>query len=85
MGRYKDGKVHHDYAAVEVDAVELTGAGDTFAVSLFIARQKLQGDMQAATRVAARLAAHSVTRIGVDSAPTKDEIKEALRKLKGDE
>jgi sugar/nucleoside kinase (ribokinase family) len=79
---YQQGQAHH-YDAVRVNAKELTGAGDTFAVSFFIAQHKLQGNMQRATRVAAKLASCSITREGAqESAPTPAEIQEALEKIK---
>jgi len=40
------------------------------------------GNMTAAIAIAAQLAAISVTRVGLDSAPTPDEIQQALEAIK---
>lgn len=67
----------HTYAAYPAEQVDPTGAGDVFATALHIARNQL-GDLWRALDVAARLAAHSVTRRGFTGAPTPDEVAEAL-------
>jgi sugar/nucleoside kinase (ribokinase family) len=66
------------YSAVKVDVVEPTGAGDVFATSLLSAWRALDGDIDAAILVAADLGARSVTRVGLESAPTPDEVSRAL-------
>ena len=73
------GEVRYDSLAVE--PVDLTGAGDVFAASLLGALPHLDGDVAAAVRLAGRLAAYSVTRAGLDSAPTQDEIKRELARI----
>lgn len=73
---YYNGEAYR-YTTPQVEVVHPTGAGDVFAASLLCAYQKL-GDWNAAAQVAAMLAAKSVTRLGLDSAPTVDEVKEAL-------
>jgi sugar/nucleoside kinase (ribokinase family) len=62
-----------DFAAIEVEQVGPTGAGDVFATALHIALDRL-GDLERAIQVAAYLAGRSITREGFDSAPTPDEI-----------
>ncbi len=69
------------YASLEVDARDLTGAGDVFAAALLGSLQRLNGDVPAAVRLAGRLAAYSVTRASLDSAPTKAEIERELNRL----
>ena len=58
----------------EVDA---TGAGDIFATAFF-ARLYATRDPWEAARFATHLAAFSVTRSGLDSIPTQEEIQECL-------
>jgi 1D-myo-inositol 3-kinase len=67
-----------DYPSPQVEMVHPTGAGDVFAASLLCSLRLLNGDMAAATRVAAHLAALSVTRVGLESAPTTQEVQAAL-------
>ena len=84
---YRDGEAI-PYAAVPVAAHHLTGAGDVFAASLLsclhILNQQnaVPGDkfahMQTAISVSAALAAISVTRAGLDSAPTPQEVQQTL-------
>ena len=76
----RDGGTHYHaggemrYASLEVVARDLTGAGDVFAAALLGSLQRLDGDVSAAVRLAGRLAAYSVTRASLDSAPTAEEI-----------
>ncbi len=56
-----------------VEAVDTTGAGDIFAAAFFIRLQHTQDPWEAA-RFATRLAAYSVTRRGLTSIPTPQEI-----------
>jgi sugar/nucleoside kinase (ribokinase family) len=67
-----------EYGTPEVEVVEPTGAGDVFAASLLSGLRVLRGDMDAAIRVAARLAATTVTRDGLEGAPTADEARDAI-------
>jgi len=65
------------YETPQVELVHPTGAGDVFAASLLCALH-LTGDMAFAIRIAAQLAATSVTRVGLDGAPTSDEVQSVL-------
>jgi sugar/nucleoside kinase (ribokinase family) len=56
-----------------VTQVDPTGAGDIFATAFFIAMASGAQPL-AATRFAACLAARSVTRVGLASAPRLDEV-----------
>lgn len=65
------------YAAYAADAqVDPTGAGDIFATALHIALHRL-GDIRRALRVATYIAGISVTRRGLASVPTPDEVARA--------
>lgn len=72
---YWNGDVRH-FPAPQVEEVESTGAGDIFA-ACFFARYQTTRDPWAAARFAVQLASRSVTRRGMDSIPTADEIKAA--------
>ncbi len=74
---YHDGQPT-DYTTLQVELVHPTGAGDVFAAGLLSSLHVLHGDYLAATQVAARLAAISVTRMGLESAPTAVEVQAAL-------
>jgi sugar/nucleoside kinase (ribokinase family) len=65
-----------DYAAFPAETTHPTGAGDVFAAALLCGSQ--HHDMAAALRLAARLGAISVTREGLESTPTPEEVREAL-------
>lgn len=69
------------FSSPQVKLVHPTGAGDVFAASLLSALHLTNYDFAAATRVAAHLAAHSVTRVGLESAPTEHEVNEALAQI----
>ena len=60
--------------AYELDA---TGAGDIFA-PIFFSRFHASGDPWIAAETGIRLAAASVTRSGLSSTPTPDEVRDAL-------
>jgi sugar/nucleoside kinase (ribokinase family) len=66
------------YPAFPAQAIHPTGAGDIFAASFLIAWQRLNGDLARTVRVAAWLSAQSVTRSGLESAPTPEEIQRAF-------
>ena len=66
------------YAPYPVEEVEPTGAGDVFAASLLASLLKVNHDMQSALKVAARLAAISVTRLGTRDTISADEVQQAL-------
>lgn len=62
------------FAAPEVQAVDTTGAGDTF-IGVFAAQLAAQQPLDAAIRLAQRAAAISVTRAGAQpSIPRREEI-----------
>jgi hypothetical protein len=67
-----------DFAAPVVDEIDSTGSGDIFAACFFF-RLHQTGNPWEAARVANRLAAASVTRFGLESVPTAEEIETALR------
>lgn len=71
------GSMHYD--SLPVTLQDLTGAGDVFAASLLGALPRLSGDVAKAARLAGRLAAYSVTREGLASAPTADEIQHDIK------
>ncbi len=77
---------HHgqptSYTTPQVELVHPTGAGDVFAAGLLAGLHVLDGDIHKAVHVAARLAAASVTRIGLDGAPTVEEVHAALTEAK---
>jgi sugar/nucleoside kinase (ribokinase family) len=66
------------YSTPQVELVHPTGAGDVFAASLLCGLHVTGGDMDRSIRIAAELAAVSVTRVGLDSAPTPQEVKQTL-------
>lgn len=68
------------FNAPEVDEIDPTGAGDIFAAAFFIQHFKTGNPWEAA-RFANQLAAQSVTRIGVQSVPTKTEIMNAISEV----
>jgi sugar/nucleoside kinase (ribokinase family) len=61
------------FRAPEMDEVDATGAGDIFAAAFFVRLLTTQDPWESA-RFATRLSAHSVTRMGLDSIPTVEEI-----------
>jgi sugar/nucleoside kinase (ribokinase family) len=77
---YRNGRAS-TYAALPVTVTEPTGAGDIFAAAVLCSLPRLNHQLDQAVRVAAQLAAHSVTRTGIDSTPTKEEIQEAFENL----
>ena len=83
----RDGGTHYHaggemrYASLEVTARDLTGAGDVFAAALLGSLQRLNGDVATAVRLAGRLAAYSVTRASLASAPTAAEIAREINRI----
>lgn len=61
------------YRPVKVDEVDATGAGDIFAAAFFVRLYQTKDPWDAA-RFATNLAAHSVTRVGLQGIPTHKEI-----------
>ena len=70
---YWNGDVRR-FRAPEVNVVDSVGAGDIFAAAFFIRYHKTKNPWEAA-RYATQLASLSVTRAGLESNPTSDEIK----------
>jgi hypothetical protein len=62
------------FSAPVVDEIDSTGAGDIFAAAFFIRHAQTKNPWEAA-RFAVQVAAISVTRTGLESIPTADEIK----------
>jgi sugar/nucleoside kinase (ribokinase family) len=77
-GCYYHQGVYTTYATPQVELVHPTGAGDVFAASLLASLHRTGGDVPASLKVAAHLAAISVTRLGLESSPTPDEVRRAL-------
>ena len=71
------------YSSADVIPLDLTGAGDVFAASLLGVLPFVDDDVPKAVRIAGRLAAYSVTRSGVDSAPTSEEISREVKRFQG--
>jgi len=72
---YWNGDVRH-FPAPQIQEVESTGAGDIFA-ACFFSKYHATRDPWVAARFAVQLASLSVTRRGMNSIPTDDEIKSA--------
>lgn len=70
---YWNGDVRR-FATRDVQEIDPTGAGDIFATSFFI-RSLLTRDPWEASRYANQVAAYSVTRKGISSIPTREELK----------
>ncbi len=66
--------VRSEYSIPTVESVDATGAGDIFAASLFI-HYYYHRDLQRAVQHAIEIAAQSVTRVGLESCPTVNELK----------
>jgi sugar/nucleoside kinase (ribokinase family) len=77
---YEHGRARR-FSAPAVDEVDPTGAGDIFAAAFFVALQRV-GDAWTAARFANCVAARSVTRAGLKSTPTQDEIARCERALR---
>lgn len=73
------------YTTPQVELVHPTGAGDVFAAGLLCALRAFEGNIQVATQVAAALAATSVTRVGLESAPTAQEVERVLSEVRSDQ
>lgn len=77
---YEDGRPHL-YAPYPVEEKDPTGAGDVFAASLLASLPLLSHDYEKALRVAARLAAFSVTRDDIMTSVTSEEVRASLREV----
>ncbi len=73
---YWNGDVRH-FRPPHVEEIDSTGAGDIFAAAFFI-RLYLTRDPWEAARFANQIAANSVTRIGLESVPTPQEVQEYM-------
>lgn len=76
---YVRGEARH-FPAFPVREVDPTGAGDIFAAAFFVWLQR-SSDPWTAARFANCVAAHSVTRVGLASTPTPEEIARCERAL----
>jgi sugar/nucleoside kinase (ribokinase family) len=74
---YWNGKMRH-FPAPKVEVVDPVGAGDVYATAFFVRLYQTQ-DPNEAARFATQLAAFSVTRRGLDSAPPQSEIDLCLK------
>lgn len=72
------------YETPQVELVHPTGAGDVFAAAFLASLPRVGRDPVKACAVAAQLAAISVTRVGLASVPTADEVREALAQFGAD-
>jgi sugar/nucleoside kinase (ribokinase family) len=68
------------FRAPVVEEVDATGAGDIFAAAFFIRLFNTRDPWEAA-RFATALAAYSVTRVGLNGIPTKNEIESCLMEV----
>jgi sugar/nucleoside kinase (ribokinase family) len=80
---YADGEIRH-FSAPEVDEDDSTGAGDVFAASFFYSLQRGLASASghspwAAARFANCIAAQSVTRSGLSSTPSTEEVDRCRR------
>ncbi len=82
-GTYFGGDTLFRYATLDVEPLDLTGAGDVFAASLLGVLPLVENDIKRAVAIAGRLAAYSITRSGVQSAPAESEIREAMDQVQG--
>lgn len=83
-GTYYHRGVARDYDTPQYEQVNPTGAGDVFAAAVLAGSQLFNGDLFPVVQVAARLAAKSITRVGLDSAPTPEEVQAALALVRAD-
>jgi sugar/nucleoside kinase (ribokinase family) len=79
---YVDGRAS-SYRAIPAEVTHPTGAGDIFAASLLCALSAMNFKLDQAVCVAADLASRSVTRSGLASVPTWDEVQHALKHYEG--
>ncbi len=77
---YRDGKIR-EIAAHPATQLDPTGAGDVFAAAFFVMLHRT-GNAEWAGRIAAQLAAGSVTRRGLAGVPSASEVEQALRAVR---
>jgi len=70
---YQKGQPPMDIPAPVVQVVDATGAGDVFA-SVFLITLQRTDSIRCAAEMATQLASYSVTRVGLESIPTADEL-----------
>ncbi len=70
------------YDSILVQPRDFTGAGDVFAASVLALLPFVGQDAYQAVKIAGRLAAYSITRSGLDSAPTAEEIRGELERAR---
>lgn len=80
-GTYYLKSQNHRYQAVEAKTVDPTGAGDIFAASFLAALHNLN-NIDLAVQVAAIIAAHSITRVGLLGTPASAEVQAALLQVR---
>ncbi|MBL8101236.1 MAG: hypothetical protein JNM02_01780 [Anaerolineales bacterium] len=68
------------FRAPVMTEVDSTGAGDIFAAAFFVRLNQTRDPWEAA-RFATNLAAHSVTRVGLNGIPTREEIESCLMEV----
>ncbi|MDH5507175.1 MAG: PfkB family carbohydrate kinase [Anaerolineae bacterium] len=76
---YQNGEQVH-FAAPQVSEIDSTGAGDIFAAAFFIHLHRTN-DPNGAVQFANHVAARSVTRRGLESAPSRDEIYDVMTEV----
>jgi sugar/nucleoside kinase (ribokinase family) len=77
-GTYYNQGIPSTYDTPRFPEINTTGAGDVFAAAVLSCMRMLEGDMQAAARVAAFLGATAITRPYLEGVPTVEEVKQAL-------
>lgn len=80
-GVYYHNGTPQSYTAYPVQEVDPTGAGDVFATALLASLAQTGDDLHKSLRVAAKLAALSVTRIGINNTVRADEVKAVLAEV----
>jgi sugar/nucleoside kinase (ribokinase family) len=68
------------FRAPVVTEVDATGAGDVFAAAFFVRLNQTRDPWEAA-RFATCLASHSVTRVGLNGIPTREEVESCLMEV----
>lgn len=81
-GTYYHAGTAYPYTTPAMPLVHPTGAGDVFAAALLASLHIFDGDMRAALQTAAHLGAVSVTRMGLASAPTPEEVGQIIDRVR---
>lgn len=77
---YMNGEIHH-IETTPTKVLDSTGAGDIFSAAFFINLSRTNKPIEAA-EFASRVAAQSVTKIGLESAPTKDDVFDLMNEVR---